>query len=417
MRRKLVWLHRYVGLGMAGFLILAGLTGSLLVWYHELDAAVNPGLLRVEAPADAVPRAPLALRQAVEDAIPGVRANYLTLRPSPPGEAAVFYVEHADAVAATFDEVFVNPYSGEILGTRMWGDITQGWTNLMPFIYRLHYQLALGTIGTWTFGIIALLWTVDCLVGACLTFPRRHHRNGSDKTKAGWLKRWWPAWKVRWRGGTYKLNFDLHQAGGLWPWAMLFVLAWSGVAFNLYDEVYRPVTNTLFGMQADPYQILPALEKKAPEPAIGWTPGLAVAKRHLAELAEAKGITVIHDDRFSYHPDKGYFRLVAKTDRDVSARYGETAVFIDARSGALLASYIPTGEAAGDTLTRWLYSLHMATVWGLPFRLLVTLMGLVVALLSVTGAIIWWRKRKARLASRARSRGGAAGAGNLVTGG
>lgn len=27
---------------------------------------------------------------------------------------------------------------------------------------------------------------------------------------------------------------------------MLFVLAWSGVAFNLHEEVYDPVMRTLF---------------------------------------------------------------------------------------------------------------------------------------------------------------------------
>ena len=41
----------------------------------------------------------------------------------------------------------------------------------MPFIYRLHYSLALDTFGSYAFGIVALLWTLDCFVAIWLSFP------------------------------------------------------------------------------------------------------------------------------------------------------------------------------------------------------------------------------------------------------
>jgi uncharacterized iron-regulated membrane protein len=47
MRPAIVIFHRYVGLLMAGFLILTGITGSLLAWNHELDAALSPQLFSV----------------------------------------------------------------------------------------------------------------------------------------------------------------------------------------------------------------------------------------------------------------------------------------------------------------------------------------------------------------------------------
>ncbi|WP_325052205.1 PepSY domain-containing protein [Sinorhizobium meliloti] len=50
-------------------------------------------------------------------------------------------------------------------------------------------------------------------------------------------------------GGPHKFSFDLHRAGGLWVWAMLFVLAWSSVSFNL-KEVYNPVTKAPLPTQA-----------------------------------------------------------------------------------------------------------------------------------------------------------------------
>ena len=44
MRAILVVLHRWFGLFIAGFLIIAGLTGALISWDHELDEWLNPHL-------------------------------------------------------------------------------------------------------------------------------------------------------------------------------------------------------------------------------------------------------------------------------------------------------------------------------------------------------------------------------------
>ena len=42
MRALLVLLHRYIGLASALFLLMAGLTGSVLAFQHELDEWLNP---------------------------------------------------------------------------------------------------------------------------------------------------------------------------------------------------------------------------------------------------------------------------------------------------------------------------------------------------------------------------------------
>jgi uncharacterized iron-regulated membrane protein len=40
----------------------------------------------------------------------------------------------------------------------------------------------------------------------------------------------------------------------------------------------------------------------------------------------------------------------------------------------------------------------MAAVFGLPYRMFVSGLGLVIVLLSATGVIVWWKKREGRLA-------------------
>ena len=71
LRPALVVFHRWVGLVLAGFLVLTGLTGALLVWLEELDAAVSPGLFEARPPsAAAQPLDPLVLREVVQAAHP-----------------------------------------------------------------------------------------------------------------------------------------------------------------------------------------------------------------------------------------------------------------------------------------------------------------------------------------------------------
>jgi uncharacterized iron-regulated membrane protein len=408
-RQVFVLIHRYVGLVLAGFLLIAGLTGALLAFYHELDRALNPQVRTVTPPSsDARPIDPLVLREQIQARYPEAWVHWVDLAPEP-GRALSFWIEgptdpltgkHADIAN---DEVFVDPYTGGILGERKWGDITQGLTNVMPFIYRLHYTLALGTVGTYAFGIVALLWTLDCFVGACLTFPVRR-RSGADgtalhgKMTAGWWRRWWPAWLVRWHGSQYQVTFDLHRAGGLWPWALLFVLAWSAVGFNL-QEVYKPVMGALFSRQQG-LDHLPKLAQDRPNPGLPWAQAREVGRRLMAQEAQAKGFTVIAEKSLSYDPHKGVYRYRVKSDRDLAERWGSTAVYFDATTGERRAAYIPTGEAMGDTLSTWLFALHMAAVGGLPFRLLISVMGLAVAGLSVTGVLIWWRKHVARVRAK-----------------
>ena len=48
--------------------------------------------------------------------------------------------------------------------------------------------------------------------------------------------------------------------------------------------------------------------------------------------------------------------------------------------------------------------LHGGRILGLPGRILMSLMGLAVAGLSITGIVIWWRKRRARLVQTRRQR-------------
>jgi hypothetical protein len=208
LRHFWVLVHRYAGLYMAFFLTVAGVTGSLLAFYSEIETWLNAPLHKVE-PSDP----PLDLYRLIERAQQLAPQGQLTSVPlTRESDEAFkpFFQPRIDPAmgepfALEFDQLFLNPYTGERLGSRTWGEVSLARVHLMPFVYRLHYELALPNgIGLWLFGIAAIIWTLDCFVGLYLTFPRG---------RPFW-KKWTPAWKVKTSGGPYRVNFDLHRAGG-----------------------------------------------------------------------------------------------------------------------------------------------------------------------------------------------------------
>lgn len=66
---------------------------------------------------------------------------------------------------------------------------------------------------------------------------------------------------------------------------------------------------------------------------------------------------------------------------------------MDAR---LLGERQPWKGTVADIFVQAQFPLHSGRILGLPGRILISFMGLVVAMLSVTGVLIWWRKRASR---------------------
>ena len=156
--------------------------------------------------------------------------------------------------------------SGEIRGRREWGGLSLSRENLLPFLYKLHYSLHIPDFGGknrwgyWFMGGVALLWLLDCFVAVVLTLPAGRRKGRLDAPvgagqaeRRSWWARWSTSWKIRRGAGAYKFNFDLHRAGSLWTWSLLFLLALSSVSLNLYQEVFRPVLAAVSTLTPDPF--------------------------------------------------------------------------------------------------------------------------------------------------------------------
>lgn len=429
MRAFWTLIHRYAGLIMAGFLFVSGVTGAIISWDHELDDVLNPHLMEAKSVGTAQPS--LALAEQIEARYPQVRVSFVPLH-AEAGESLGFGISpRVDPVTQQlvepgFNQLFIDPVSGAELGKREWGAV---WPitreTFISFLYRLHYTLHIPELwgidhwGMWLMGGIAMIWTVDSFVGFYLTLPLRR-RNGAAITAAAqvpalddiaddrpvpvgksWRKRWQPAWKVRWRGGSSKLNFDLHRAFSLWIWLLLFILAFTAFSLNLYSEIFYPVLKTVSQVTPSPFDTRTPADKHHPI-APRWSYA-DIVQRASDEALQRKWLEpaggVFYSQDFGIY---GVSFFNAGDDHGAGG-VGPAALYYDGLDGRLLGDRQPWKGTVADIFVQAQFPLHSGRILGLPGRILISLMGIVVAMLSVTGLVIWWRKRVARAAAQRRS--------------
>ena len=403
MRAAWTLVHRYCGLLTAAFLFVSGVTGAVISWDHELDDLLNPHLMEARTPG--TPQDALALARQVEARHPDVRVTYVPLHAEAGKSLALGVSPRIDPATHAltepgFNQVFVDPVSGAELGRREWGAV---WPitreTFVSFLYKLHYSLHIPALwgtdrwGIWLMGAIALVWTFDCFVGFYLTLPVRRAKTAPPGGKS-WWQRWRPAWNVRWRGGFPKLNFDLHRAFSLWTWIVLLVLAFTAFSLNLYREVFYPVMQTFTRVTPTPFDTrTPVAPAQAIEPRVPYAD--VVARAGLEARGRGWDVPV---GSLYYSPEFGIYMvsLFAPGDDHGTGGVGPALLYYDGTDGRLLGERRPWQGTAADIFVQAQFPLHSGRILGLPGRILISCMGLVVAMLSVTGVIIWWRKRASR---------------------
>jgi uncharacterized iron-regulated membrane protein len=395
-------LHRWAGLATALFLIVAGLTGGALAFMDELEALINPGLFVAEPPRGTAAHDfadPFVLRERVQQLYPNARADHFTFPQA--GKSQMFHLmprldpQTGQPYPQGHDQVFLNPYSGEVLGARKWGELFHDGRlqreNVVPFIWRLHEALALPhPYGKVFMGVVALVWTIDCFVGLLLTFPRRKPI----------LKKWQIAWQIKRRASRARLNFDLHRAGALWLWLALLVFAWSSVMLNLRELAYQPLMSLAFEFEADRPPRLPAPELS---PRLDWRAARHHARQALEAMARADGFAIGAEDSLWYRPALGAYLYRTRTSLDLRNDRGASDVWVDGDTGAVLKTRFESRGASGDVVSAWLRVLHIGHIGGLGYRSAVAVIGVAVAVLSITGVVIWTKKRAARRMARERA--------------
>ncbi|AUF99567.1 PepSY domain-containing protein [Pseudomonas sp. 09C 129] len=391
MRAILVLLHRYIGLATAVFLLLAGLTGSLLAFHHELDEWLNPEFYETPAEGQALP--PGSLVDRVQTQYPRLQVWYMEY-PNEPGHTALLAAvpRNDPATGKPFDDpnqvFYLDPVSGEQTGKRFWGACCFQRENLIPFILEFHYNLTLpGNWGLVLMGLVAIFWVVDCFIALFLTLPRG---------RPFW-KKWSTAWKIK-GGHAYRLNMDLHRAGGLWLWLLLLPIAISSVAMNLPSQVFKPVVSLLSPIEPSVYEA----RGRMPSDQLGIT-RLTYQQAYERAQEEGKRLGLTAAIGELYYSFEYNFYGAGFGQHDTEA-HGKSWLFFHGTDGHLLGQEIAGQGTLGERFYRLQLPIHGGRIIGFTGQVLIAVLGLVIAMLSVTGIYIWWRKWLARRSSKMRQR-------------
>lgn len=391
MRQALVLLHRYVGLTIAFFIAVAGLTGSVLAFNHEIDAWLNPEFYQTDSEGSLLP--PGEIISQVEATYPDVWVWYLGY-PEEAGEPAILFA--APRINPQTGEEFDIAYNyfawdavtGEEIGKRYWMNCCFERENFIPFVYELHHNLLLPeNIGILLMGVIAILWVLDTLVALLLTLPRNRP----------FFSKWWRVWKVK-RGSAIRINLDLHRAGGLWLWLILLPVAISSVAMNLPTQVFKPAVSVFSPVAPSMYEerlAMPAEER-------GKT---RISHDQIYRLALTEAARLGWDEpvgEYLYLRDENYYGVgFGYHDSNL---LGNKWIYFEGAEGRQVGVKIPGEGTAGDLFVDLQLPIHGGRIAGLPGRIVIFITGIGLVVLSVTGVIIWWRKYQARSFSRQKQR-------------
>lgn len=155
---------------------------------------------------------------------------------------------------------------------------------------------------------------------------------------------------------------------------------------NMWDTVYTWTTRAVFEFKA-PWTELEKREVPLAVPNISWREQ-SIAEKLMAEQADQHDFAVERVVALALNRMNEVYVYTVHSSKEIQDKRGETSIYFDASSGELKQALLPSGQYSGNTVTTWLKALHMANVFGLPYRIFVCVLGLVIALFSVTGIII-----------------------------
>lgn len=376
-------IHRWLGLAALAFLFIAGVTGSVLCFDKRIDAALNGDLFHRQTAGSAM--SATAIATAVQGRHPELIVTGFPLRFGPSENLKIDVAPHESNKALGFNQLFVDPSDGRIVGTRQTGP---GWDrrHIVEGVFQLHQNLIAGKWGRWIMGLAALAWLIGNLVGLYLTFPAK--------------KPFWPKWKKKWffdsKANVRRLMLEIHNSSGLWLLIPATVLAYTSVGMNFFDEAFVPAVQAVSPAKPSMFDQPAAITTSQPK--IGFDRALEIGIR----AARARGLRW-QPALERYNAQYNVYG-VSFTDNGIENyhRLGPVAFYIDAVSGRLVEADDPYHDSFGRKLVRSLYPLHSGDVAGWFGIAVIFLLGLAIAEMCVTGFYTWWKKRQSRSGKRAR---------------
>jgi uncharacterized iron-regulated membrane protein len=366
LRQIILQVHLWPGLvtGLVFFIVCT--TGAIYCFAPELQKLTQP--YRSVAPQDKPFLSPVQLKAIAEKQLPGKKVSRISYGPR--DRAA--YVMFLGKQRAYYYNVFLNPYSGEVLKVK----------NMKRDFYIVVLYLHMNLLIPYGEDIIhwcTLIFLLMLISGLILWWPR----NKAARKQS---------FKVKWNASPKRLNHDLHNVFGFYAtWVLIFIvltgLVWSfdwfakgmyiatgGGASKLKEK--PPVSDTL---QTPTVTAVAVIDQVWQQMQHDWQSKYLTAEFIIP--ADKKAAMVVR-----CNPEKGTFY---KMDYLYFDQYSGKEIV-----GAFVRGKYSDAQTAADKIKRMNYDIHVGAVLGWPGRIAAFLAALIGASLPITGFYIWWGKRK-----------------------
>jgi uncharacterized iron-regulated membrane protein len=348
MRKVLLTLHLYAALIAGVFIVILGVTGCIMAFEPEIDHLIHPKLSYVIPQAHTLSLAEIG--DIVTKAFPRERITAYSRSNSPDISTQVFLRGSA---------VFINQYTGEILGMRPPG------MDFLGYVHQLHLRLLIRnkadtgkTIMSWT-GVVMLFLLLSGLY------------------------LWWPLKRVSIQTGgpPRRFWFDLHNATGIFSLVFLLLLTFTGLMIGFDDSVV-PLFYKMTGSQpsgqpnvpAPPPDAKPISPDQAMEIAGGAIPGATPFQIYMPA-------------------PKAAYQIRSRFPEDLTPG-GRSRVIVDQYTGTVLFAESSRTAPAGTRIVIQNRAIHTGDIFGNPGKAIASIASLMAAVQLVSGFAMWLRREK-----------------------
>lgn len=354
-KRFIFHIHSFAGLVSGIFILLMSLSGAALVFHEDIDKLQLPKFSVKDYNNLTVDSAYNNLRQRFPYA--QVSSCKILENKETVFIFSVYDPSYKDGKESS--EIFIHPQTGGYLGIRGGSDDMKH--NFMSWLSKFHNSFHLGKTGEWLLGFLALVFLLSILTGLIL------------------FRKNIPA-VLLFRKGVYRKN-NLHQIIGVY--ALLFNLMIAVTGFWMQRYVFKKefyaasnYTPVLKASQSLPYNF-DAAYKEIKRKHSNFT-------AHVIYFPQrSSGSTYVYGSRDS----KGYLH---------SERFADEIVLDSA--GRISSTRLFEENSTSDRYDIINSQLHMGKFGGTGIKIIYFVFGLTGALMSITGFLLWWRRRKTALA-------------------
>lgn len=366
LRQLLLAWHLHLGLWLGVLFALLGITGSALVFYLEIDRALNPAIKVVSLSAES--RSFDAIHQKLKEAQPSRAGAWRIEQPLTEGAPIMArYYDPVETAGQKFAPLMLSldPHTLEVTSDRFWGDYAVTW------LYDLHYTLLLGETGHNAVGALGVLLTTSLFTGLYVWWPSK--------------KRWRRAIRPVARANIVLRTYDLHVLSGVYSVLIMLVLAVTGVMLAFPNATHFLINLASPVPQSQPMQRgLHANDSKM----LSLDVAVRIAQARYPS-AEVRWVETSGEDG---RPISIRLYQAGEPGR----RFPKTYVWVHPVTGAVLYEQDPLTQSLGAKALSWIHPLHNGEAFGLFGRLIACIVGLVPCLLLVTGLMRWRQKRRAK---------------------